>query len=192
IVIRNNLIHDVYSYGKGSEGYCIYLGCQTRNCLIENNVVYRSTGAQIIVWFDQRNNTIYNNIIIGEKGEPVNYHTTSTTSHKEIRLLSNIIYYSRERPLYWISGVRSRPMQSDYNLLFQTEGKDISVGGVPGVDTFEDWQKSGFDTHSIIADPLFVDPENDDYSLRPDSPALKLGFKPIDLSRVGLRGRREE
>ena len=30
--------------------------------------------------------------------------------------------------------------------------------------------------------------ENDDYTLRPESPAFKLGFKPIDLSRVGLRG----
>jgi hypothetical protein len=34
---------------------------------------------------------------------------------------------------------------------------------------------------------MFVDPGNDDYSLKPDSPALKLGFKPIDMSEVGLR-----
>ena len=67
-------------------------------------------------------------------------------------------------------------------------GKDFMIRGLPGVETFEDWKKLGFDTHSIIADPLFVDPENDDYSLKPESPAFKLGFKPIDLSRVGLRG----
>jgi len=36
---------------------------------------------------------------------------------------------------------------------------------------------------------LFVDLENDDYSLKPESPAFKVGFKPIDLSQVGLRGR---
>ena len=78
-------------------------------------------------------------------------------------------------------------MESDYNLIFYTKGKDMLITGLPGVDTFEDWQKRGFDTHSIIADPLFVDPENDDYSLKPESPAFKLGFKPIDLSTVGLR-----
>jgi hypothetical protein len=66
------------------------------------------------------------------------------------------------------------------------------VEGLPGVKTFKDWQDLGFDTHSIVADPLFVDPENDDFSLKPESPAFDLGFKPIDLSRVGLRNYKEE
>jgi len=35
-----------------------------------------------------------------------------------------------------------------------------------------------------------VDLENHDFNLKPDSPALKMGFKPIDISRVGLRGRK--
>ena len=34
---------------------------------------------------------------------------------------------------------------------------------------------------------LFVDPENGDFRLKPDSPALKLGIVPIDLSKIGLR-----
>ena len=80
------------------------------------------------------------------------------------------------------------PMESDYNLIYNTEGDNLKIKGLPGVETFEDWQELGFDRHSIIADPLFVDPENDDYSLRPESPAFKLGFKAIDLSNVGLRG----
>ena len=40
----------------------------------------------------------------------------------------------------------------------------------------------------MITDPLFVDAETHDFRLRPKSPALKLGFKPIDLSEVGLHG----
>ena len=198
ITIRNNLIHDVYSYGKGSAGYGIYLGCETRNCLVEDNVVYRSTTAGIIVWFDQRNNTISNNMFIeneylarlGNQNQ-VAFWNTSTTSHKEIRFLRNIVYYSTPMAgLFAINGVRSQPMQSDYNLIFHTKGKEFVIQALPGINSYEDWQKRGFDMHSIIADPLFVDPENDDYSLRPDSPAFKLGFKPIDLSRVGLRGRK--
>ena len=43
------------------------------------------------------------------------------------------------------------------------------------------------DAESVVADPLFVDPENGDFTLKPESPALKLGFRPIDVSIVGPR-----
>ena len=38
-------------------------------------------------------------------------------------------------------------------------------------------------------DPLFVDEANGDWRLRPDSPILKLGFQPIDLSEIGPRAK---
>jgi hypothetical protein len=34
-------------------------------------------------------------------------------------------------------------------------------------------------------DPLFVDIKRGDYRLKPGSPALKLGFKPIAVDRIG-------
>ena len=36
-----------------------------------------------------------------------------------------------------------------------------------------------------MADPEFVYPQEHDYRLRPDSPALKLGFQPIPLEKIG-------
>lgn len=39
----------------------------------------------------------------------------------------------------------------------------------------------------FAADPLFVDPAKGNFDPKPGSPALKLGFKPIDMSRIGLR-----
>ena len=53
------------------------------------------------------------------------------------------------------------------------------------LDQWESWQATGQDAHSILADPLFVDPAHDDYRLRPDSPAFKLGFKPIPVEKIG-------
>ncbi len=47
------------------------------------------------------------------------------------------------------------------------------------------WQAQGLDRHSLVADPLFVDPDKGDYRLRDDSPALKLGFKPIPVEKIG-------
>ena len=43
----------------------------------------------------------------------------------------------------------------------------------------------GFDRNSVVADPLFVDPKNDDYRLDANSPAWKLGFKAIPVDKIG-------
>jgi hypothetical protein len=43
------------------------------------------------------------------------------------------------------------------------------------------------DLNSVIADPLFVAPQQCDFRLQSNSPAIKLGFKPIDRSYVGVR-----
>lgn len=192
IVIRNNLIHDIWAVpgGIGSPGWGIYLGCKTRNTLIENNVVYRAQSGQMI-WFMNRNNTFFNNIFINGPGYQIQYANNSDAYHHNIRFLRNIIYFSDPNASLYsfeYSSGRSMPSESDYNVIFHTKGQDLKIIGLPGVDTFEDWQKLGYDTHSIVADPLFVDPEKNDYTLRPESPAFKMGFKPIDLSRVGLRG----
>jgi hypothetical protein len=46
----------------------------------------------------------------------------------------------------------------------------------------------GYDGDSLVADPRFVNAVEHDYRLRPDSPALGLGIRSIDLSAVGLYG----
>ncbi len=62
---------------------------------------------------------------------------------------------------------------------------DISLVEVEALDEWESWKQKGFDTHSIIADPMFVDRDKDDFRLRPGSPAEKIGFKPIPVERIG-------
>lgn len=47
-------------------------------------------------------------------------------------------------------------------------------------------QTLGLDRHSIIADPEFVNIAEFDFSLKPGSSALKLGFEPIDMTQAGL------
>jgi hypothetical protein len=55
-----------------------------------------------------------------------------------------------------------------------------------GVWSWEQWRSAGFDAHTIIADPLFLDAERDDYRLRPGSPAFGQGFQRIPIERMGL------
>jgi len=192
IIIRNNLIHDVFSYSSRCPGWGIYLGCETRDTRVENNVVYRAREG-VHVWYSDRNITMENNIFMDGELSQIYYQNPRDRHHENIRLLRNIICYAKaDSALFRISGERSTPVESDYNVFFCAES-DIAkapiIQGLQGVSTFEEWQESGFDKHSIIANPLFVDSDSDDYSLKPDSPAFKLGFKPIDISKVGLRGR---
>jgi hypothetical protein len=56
-----------------------------------------------------------------------------------------------------------------------------------GYATFAEWQAHGMDEGSVVMDPGFVDPENGNFDLRPDSPAIAFGFRPIDISDVGPR-----
>ncbi|MBM4084153.1 MAG: hypothetical protein FJ272_05135, partial [Planctomycetes bacterium] len=62
---------------------------------------------------------------------------------------------------------------------------DVTLHEAISLSEWEAWQSLGMDKHSLIADPLFVNPDKDDYRLRPDSPAFKLGFQPIPIEKIG-------
>jgi len=62
---------------------------------------------------------------------------------------------------------------------------DVKLEEVEALDEWTSWQSLGFDGKSVVADPLFVDRDKDDYRLQPESPALKLGFQPIPIEKIG-------
>jgi hypothetical protein len=62
---------------------------------------------------------------------------------------------------------------------------DITLHEAATMNEWEAWQALGQDKNAIIADPLFVDAAKDDYRLRPNSPAFKLGFQPIPVEKIG-------
>ena len=81
----------------------------------------------------------------------------------------------------------------DYNVIFNYKGGFPPVHFVPRKgekpkegETWEAWQALGFDHHSVWADPLFLDPVNGDFRVKPGSPALKLGFCNFDTKNFGL------
>ena len=93
----------------------------------------------------------------------------------------NIVLFDQGRLLG--SNWTGDKFRMDRNVYYDQRGGPIRFAG----KSFAEWQASGQDAASLIADPLFVNPAAGDFRLRKDSPALKIGFQPIDLSRVGPR-----
>ncbi len=91
-----------------------------------------------------------------------------------------------DKPYQFIRANPAYAKEFDYNLFFCKEGRP-TITGVGKPMSLEQWQQKGFDSHSIFADPMFVAAENGDYRVRPDSPALKLGFKNFPMDRFGVR-----
>ena len=66
-------------------------------------------------------------------------------------------------------------------------------GGVDSAAACLLLKKQGYDLFTVVADPLLRDPAHGDFTLDPASPALKMGFVPIDMTGLGIReGRGKE
>jgi hypothetical protein len=96
------------------------------------------------------------------------------------RFCRNIVYKGKEVMLLSHKRPQRVLAQSDYNLMFNVGDASLYL---------ESRRREGYEMHSRIADPLFVDPAKDDYRLKPGSPALGLGFQPIDIIKIGPRVR---
>lgn len=75
---------------------------------------------------------------------------------------------------------RMQDVDSDYNIYYCKQDPSMAE------KVLSQLQSKGTDEHSRIIDPMFVDPENEDFRLKAGSPALDMGIIPIDLSKIGL------
>ena len=109
ITIDNNLIHDVYATGSRCPGWGIYLGCETRDTKVVNNLVY-NTFESVHVWYFDRNILFENNIFVGSQQCQINYQNPQHLSHENVKFLRNIIFCTETKGhLFSISGDRSLP-----------------------------------------------------------------------------------
>lgn len=178
-VIRNNLCHDVNRSERNYGGWGIYPDEGSMGVLIENNVVYRTEDGAIHQNIANQNIFRNNIFALGKHAQLARQIHTDRKDRDWITLEHNIIYWKTGELLEekWDDA----NLTFDSNLYFNPDPQQIRFGNL----SFSEWQKRGLDTKSIVADPLFVDPDHGDFSLQPGSPALQIGFKPIDLSGIG-------
>jgi hypothetical protein len=178
--VHNNVFHDIYAYTYG--GWGLYTDQASTGIIFENNLVYNTKTGGFHQHFGE-NNIVRNNILAFAEVHQI--QASRPEDHLSFSLENNIVYY-REGTLLGGGAWKKAQFGSSSNCFWNTAEAEISFMG----NTLEEWQKKGHEIGSVIADPKFADPENGDFTLAGDSPALKLGFKPFDYTRAGVYGGR--
>ncbi len=160
--LKNNLIHDVLAFTYG--GWGLYTDEGSSGITLENNIVYRVKDGCFHQHYGKDN--ILRNNILAFSFTDGQIRRSRPEEHQSFAFERNIVYFDRANLVFgdWSKGT----FPFDYNCYWDASGRPLVF---PGGLTFAEWQAKGQDKHSIIADPLFVDPKHGDFTLRPDSPA---------------------
>lgn len=179
-VVANNNIHHVYSFDYG--GWGLYTDEGSYGIIMENNLVYACKNSGFHQHYGKEN-IIRNNIFAYNIRSQL--QATRIEEHRSLSFTNNIIYFDKGTLLS--SNWHKFNLFADKNVYWDARTKDIKFGDV----SFADWKKSGKDIHSIIADPLFVNPSAFDFHLKKGSVAKRIGFVPFDYSAAGVYGSEE-
>lgn len=180
-VVRFNYIHDI----PAVHATCgIRMDEDQTETLIEKNVIVNMGMGGIV---PKQENTIRNNFIIQvcNHGNAGMIRALGGGNGGLATIQHNILYnthpsrafYTRQSLAYSQEQIAAR---IDHNVYF-----------CPGT-SLENWadlvlfKTKGADRHSLFADPLFADWRKGDFTLKPNSPALKLGIQQVDISAAGL------
>jgi hypothetical protein len=176
-LVRNNVFHDIYSNSYG--GWGLYTDEGSTGILFENNLVYRAKTGSFHQHYGKEN-VLRNNILAQSREQQL--QATRLEDHLSFTLENNIIYWETGKLLAgpW----EKLHFTARNNLYWQARREPVEFMGRP----LAAWQAMGHEEGSQIADPRFVDAAHDDYRLAPDSPALRLGFKPFDPAEAGVYG----
>ena len=174
--VHDNCFHDIRSFSYG--GWGLYTDEGSSGIVMENNLVYRTKSGGFHQHYGKENH-IQNNIFAF--GDEAQWQRTRPEPHTSFFLQRNIVYWDNANLVlgnnWW-----DNHYQLDDNVYWNC-GKPIRFFAN---FNFPQWQqKFGQDRHSIVAAPRFVAPEKDDFRLKENSPALKLGFTPFDYSKAG-------
>ncbi|MBI2928926.1 MAG: right-handed parallel beta-helix repeat-containing protein [Verrucomicrobia bacterium] len=177
--IAFNVLHDVARRDYG--GWGIYTDEGSHDTVIQKNVVSRCQDGALFV-HHSRNITAENNVFALNRAAQID---RGGIGGFELTCARNLVYFLEGKAVgdYGSAHSGRDVCAFDRNLYWNASGKPVLFGN----KNFAEWQATDQDKSSLIADPLFVDPEHGNFRLRPDSPAARIGFVPWDFSAVGPR-----
>jgi hypothetical protein len=176
-VLRGNVIHDVVSHPRLYGGWGLYTDEGSTGIILENNFVYNTTTGGFHQHYG-RDNLVRNNVFAYSHGPQI--IRSREEDHNSFHFERNIVYFNNGQ--LFGSTWKNNQWTLDHNVYWDTSGAPITARG----RSLDAWRDAGHDRHSIVADPGFDLLEAGNFRLKPDSPALALGFQPFDPTQAGF------
>jgi hypothetical protein len=173
LVLRGNFIRDIVDTGGyGASAY--YLDERSENCLVEGNLsvgIVRPSHNHMA-----KSNTIRNNVFISDTDTRITFPRSSgyTFEHNVICAKDEIVLENPDA---------ITTMQN--NVLYSAKGK-IQCRRLKDYSRVGDYSFEE-DSGDLTADPQIIEFEKGRVIFSANSPALKLGIKPIDVGGAGIR-----
>ncbi|MBN1492259.1 MAG: right-handed parallel beta-helix repeat-containing protein, partial [Phycisphaerae bacterium] len=192
-VIRYNYFHHIGRFKSHVGTQAIYLDDWASGTTVFGNVCYEVFRAVLVG--GGRNNTIENNIFVNcdiavhvdSRGLGWAKYYFDSTDNTLVDRLAAVPYkeppWSTRYPEL-LTLYADEPALAKYNKVVRNIAVDnkkwlaLQNGLTDAVVEITD--------NVVDIDPHFVDVDHQDFRLRPDSPALKMGFKPIPVDKIGL------
>ncbi len=171
-VVANNHIHHIGCHHYGGTG--IYPDQASSFLKVYNNIIHHTRNG-FNTHFG-RSNHVFNNIFA-----LVSENAFKLGNPEEVRscVFENNIIYSRDgKPAANVFDKRHGLIRN--NLFYQEGLPENFASGF----SMEYWQGKGQLDGCLVKDPLFADPDGGDFSIREDSPAYEIGFKPFPKVNV--------
>jgi hypothetical protein len=180
-LIRRNYVHDIFA-NEWVSG-CLRTDDWQRGTTWEENVIYRSNAG---AWEHKGGNNVINNYVIDVL--PRGYFRIFRDGPGEkidgTVIERNIFYSPNGAAVFYTFAVGPQQVKKsriEHNLYY--------CGGVEETSPpkfLETLRAQGVSAADVYADPMFAVLKPGEFLLKPESPALKMGIKQIDLKGVGL------
>jgi len=163
--VSNNVIHDIYGTTYG--GWGLYPDEGSTGIRLENNLVYNVKDAGFHQHYGKENLVRNNIFAFSQEGQIA---VTRAEPHLSFTFERNIVYWDGGQLLGYQGWKNGAKVDLRNNLYWRAGGQPFDFAG----KSWKDWQAAGNEAGSLIADPLFANPQQFDFRLLPGSPAEKI------------------
>ena len=195
--ISNNVVHSIRSHAYG--GWGLYNDEGSEGIVWENNLVFNTSCASYHANYG-RGNIVRNNILADAHGPALSI--TCSPPHRSVTFERNVVYRQDDGdvPVFKPPVVYQNCTYADVgwssNVFWSASGcvmLDMAaespwmVGPDYSTRIEPTQQLHCAPPAGFVCDPKFADPARRDYTVASDSPAIRYGFRPWDVSISGVR-----